>query len=591
MRDQGTYELDDDKSAKSGRVSKKGRKKSRSGSLVPNSPLGLPVRERRKPAVRRASLSKIETPPNANARRSTVDSDNKIRRVRKPKDNDNVDSEDGSKISRKSRKSLKSTKSRSRRAVSSSLAGDDDNRSQRSVSRRERIAESMSNAVAAANADVQMQQRVETLQSKIVVLKQEHLDAQSEAMKVNKEKRELKLQLQRSQTIVRELRVDVREKELAVKEGGENRVALEKAVDSQLDKLEDLEEELKHANDEIFTLEDKLQQMELQLVESETIPDGSGDAIEEKESGFEAKRRERQERRLLQKEKELEERERKLQRLQAATPSQNAVGGSSSKSGNNKQLEQDNRMLLKALNREKENSKSKIGAKENEIQRLSEKVTRFLEQQGGDYNAETIMENELLATQLDEEKQCHADTVKLKDEKIAQLETELRQLRLNGSRPREAETYKNEAQDLRRQLEAAQSRNQLLEDEIDNWKNKNIGLEDELSEIKARINKYRVQAASESINNNKNNNSHLRMNMSGHNNSSGDISYNDDDGESSSRRGIGNLWGRVTTAVKNRDLVSSTSNHTSSSNNDIVHRSTFHSTTDVEATTAKSHIF
>ncbi|KAL3941884.1 MAG: hypothetical protein SGBAC_003835 [Bacillariaceae sp.] len=567
LGDQGTYELDDDKS----RSSKKGRKKSRSGSLVPNSPLGL--RERRKPAVRRASLSTIETPPHTNAGRSTVDGNNRIRRVRKPKDNEDAGSEDGSKRSRKSRKSLKSTKGRSRRAVLSSLAGDDDNRSQRSVSRRERIAESKSNAVAAANADIQMQQRVETLQSKIVVLKQEQLDAQSEAMKLNKEKRELKLELQRSQTIVRELRADVREKDLAVKEGGEKSVALEKAVDSQLDKLEDLEEELKRANDEIFTLEDKLQQMELQLVESEAIPDGNGDATEEKESGFEAKRRERQERRLLQKEKELEERERKLQRLQAATPSQNAVGGSSSKSGSNKQLEQDNRMLLKALNREKENSKSKIGAKDLEIRRLTEKIARFLEQQGGDYNAETLMENDLLATQLNEEKQSHADTVKLKDEKIAKLETELRQLRLNGSRPREAETYKNEAQDLRRQLEAAQSRNQLLEDEIDNWKNKNIGLEDELSEVKARINKYRAQAASESIKSNRNNNSSSRMNMSGHNNSSGDMSYNDDD---SSRRGIGNLWGRVTTAVKNRELLSSTSNHTSSSNNDIVNRSTFH---------------
>eukprot|EP00526_Cylindrotheca_closterium_P006495 CAMPEP_0113627486 /NCGR_PEP_ID=MMETSP0017_2-20120614/14236_1 /TAXON_ID=2856 /ORGANISM="Cylindrotheca closterium" /LENGTH=587 /DNA_ID=CAMNT_0000537745 /DNA_START=27 /DNA_END=1790 /DNA_ORIENTATION=+ /assembly_acc=CAM_ASM_000147 len=572
LGDHGTYDLDadDNKTTKSGRSAKKGRKKTRGGSLGPQSPLVL--RERRKPAVRRASLGHLDQPPNM--RRNTVDSNNKIRRARRSKDGDDT-SDDGSRKSRKSRKSLgsrKSVRSKSKRAVLGSLAGDDDNRSQRSLSRRERITESKANAMVVANADIQMQQRVETLQSKIVGLKQEQLDAQTEAMKLNKEKRELKLELQRSQTVVRELRSNLRDKDLSVKEETGKTEALEKAVESQLDKVEDLEEELKRANDEIFTLEDKLQQMEVSMAELEgSNPDlNHNNGTHEKESDFEAKRRERQERRLEQKEKELEQRERQLQRLQDVTASRNSFGGGSSSSGTNKQLEQDNRMLLKALNREKQNSSAKIKVKDDEIHRLNEKIARFLEQQGGDYNAETVRENELLAQQLDEEKQSHADTVQIKDEKIAKLEVELRQFKLTGSRhnPRDAETYKNEALDLRRQLEAAQQRNQLLEDEIDNWKNKNIGLEDELTELKARINKYRAQAASDSINNNNNNSSgNSRLNSSDHHLHDD----NSDDGESSSKRGIGNLWGRVATAVKNRDMISG-SNH----NDDVVNRSTFH---------------
>ena len=47
-----------------------------------------------------------------------------------------------------------------------------------------------------AEAEREMQERLEGLQEKIVALKKEQLDAQTEAMKLNKEKRELKLELQ-----------------------------------------------------------------------------------------------------------------------------------------------------------------------------------------------------------------------------------------------------------------------------------------------------------------------------------------------------------------------------------------------------------
>jgi len=577
----GTYELGGDdqsfkksKSERGERMERKGRKKTRAGS-VGRVGATLIQREPRKPAVRRnKSLGSLEFPPDlAAAARRTVDGNNRIRRVKKTNASGDEASDDGSKRSRRSKKSVGSrksirSKSKSKRAVLGAVANDDDNNSRRSM-RRERIQESKFLAIEAAKGDDEMQEKIESLQSKIVELKQEQLNAQSEAMKFNKEKRELKLELQRSQTVVRELRADLREKDLIVKQTTEKMEALEKAVESQLDKVEDLEEELKRANEEIFMLEDKLQQMELQLVESEGNPDG---IAKDTESDFEAKRRERQERRLKEKEKELEERERKLQKQQNAAPKRSSFGGSVTT--NNKQLEQDNRMLLKALNREKENSAAKLKSKDAEIQRLNEKVTKFLKQQGGDVNSEVMEENRILAEQLDEEKESHADTITIKDEKIAKLETELRQLRLDGSRgnPREAEAYKTEAIDLRRQLETAQQRNNLLEDEIENWKNKNIRLDDELTELKGKSNQSQTSMNDSSMNNSMNMSSSMNMSFS---TLQDDMS--DEEGEGSGKRAIGKLWNRVTN-MSRRDILSSPASNSQDQNaaKDFISRSTFH---------------
>jgi len=426
----------------------------------------------------------------------------------------------------------------------------------------------------AASADTELQTKVESLQSKIVDLKQEQLNAQSASMQLNKEKRELKLELQRSQTVVRELRAEVREKDLTVKQATEKMETLEQGIETQLGKVEDLEDELRRANDEIFTLEEKLQHMELQLAESEA---GDGH-VNDAEPDFEAKRRERQERRLKEKEKELEKRERKLQEKQNATSSGTSFGVSST--ANNKQLEQDNRMLLKALNREKDNSVAKLKAKEEKIKRLNEKIGKFLGGKGGNFNADILEENRILAEQLDEEKESHADTITIKDEKIAKLKTQLRQLQLNSSRekPREQEAYKTEAIDLRKQLEIAQQRNSLLEDEIDNWKAKNMGMDHELTQLKEKINKYRSKA-------NNTDSFMARLNSSFSSLDSGrkedngrilDEAMSDDEDDRGDKGGIGNLWNRVT-KMSTLDVLSSPNRLSGSRNaEDSIFRKTFH---------------
>ena len=171
-----------------------------------------------------------------------------------------------------------------------------------------------------------------------------------------------------------ELRAELRERDLMIKESDNRIEALEKAVESQLDKVDDLEDELRRANEKVFTLEDKLQHMEAVLAESEANVEGNGAA---REKDFEAKRHERLERRLEEKEKELEARERKLRREQA----KGGGGGGSSKEV--EQLEQDNRMLLKALNREKDEAANLASAKDSEIERLKNKIERM---HGGEEN-------------------------------------------------------------------------------------------------------------------------------------------------------------------------------------------------------------
>ena len=568
--DGGSIGLTDDSS-----TDKKKKKRSGSvGALRSKSPKG---EKEKVPRVKSTGFLIPEKTPSmrktvgsdGKIRRSTVDSDGKIRR----KKDDDAGSDDGSKRSKRSsrsRKSTKSSKSKSRvrrEGARRPLPDDPEDGQERTSTVRQQVDDiegSMAERAALeAEAEREMQERLEGLQEKIVALKQQQLDAQSEAMKLNKEKRELKLELQRSQTDGRELRAELRERDLMIKESDNRIEALEKAVESQLDKVDDLEDELRRANEEVFTLEDKLQHMEAVLAESEANVEGNGAA---REKDFEAKRHERLERRLEEKEKELEARERKLRREQA----KGGGGGGSSKEV--EQLEQDNRMLLKALNREKDEAANLASAKDSEIERLKNKIERM---HGGEGYSESAADNEKRIEQLEMDKVKVTSALKKKDDDLAHMEKEIRKLKdaLNSQGggddyelKRDLETFKSEAAVLKSRYEGAQRQNRMLEDDIEHWKSVNFTLEDELAEWKARAARYREKAEG-SRGGRSAGRSAAQMAMSRSNDS-------DDEEQKDGQNAISNLWSglsALTTGTSRRPTMSS-----SSDMDDIISRATFH---------------
>lgn len=344
----------------------------------------------------------------------------------------------------------------------------------------------------------EMEKEVETLQNKCTDLEAEKTAAQADAVKLRKELREEKLELQRSHTERRELRSELREKENKLKEGEQKIDALEKAVESQLDKVEDLEDELRRANEEIFIMEEKLSHMESAMAEN-ISSEGNGIA---KEREFDAKRQQRLERRLEQKEKDLEERERILREQQERFDS---VSKPQLEAG---QLEEDNRMLLKALEREKAEADEALQSKQSEIETLKKELELAKTQRRSDavgasgdgVAAELVRENEELQEKLKEEQQKAAALLEKKEDTIAFMEMEVQRLQgqLNtresgdaGKIKRDLDATKAEAQVMKSKFEGAQRRNLILEDDIDHWKSVNCNLEDELAEWKAQAASWR----------------------------------------------------------------------------------------------------
>jgi hypothetical protein len=162
-----------------------------------------------------------------------------------------------------------------------------------------------------------VQMEVDALLDEILLLKKDRATGMEEAVKAKRELREVKLELQKCQTERGELKSEVREQD-ELRRKKECKIAvLEKAVESQLDKVDELEEELRRAHDEILSLESRISQLEDK--EGIVSIDQDGRVLPQQQG--------RLERRLEQKEKDLESREQQLkadrkQILYGTSPSQ-----------------------------------------------------------------------------------------------------------------------------------------------------------------------------------------------------------------------------------------------------------------------------
>jgi len=406
------------------------------------------------------------------------------------------------------------------------------------------------------------------------------------------------MELQRSQAERQEHRAELRDRDLTIAESERRIKALEKAVESQLDKVDDLEEELRRANTEIFDLEGKLSGMEDVLAESSAIETTKL----EKEKHFDAKRQERMERRLAERERELEERERKLRE------ERDSIIRSDNPEREIEQLEQDNRMLLKALNREKAEAADKLMKQVDEVKKLQKelklaKMRSYSTVGKGNPDegvGKLIQDNEDLQRRLDEEVQRTSAALKQKDELIASLKQQMNQSngynggsssRRNEDLIAEIELLKSDLMVTKSKLEGAQRRNQLLEDDIDHWKSVNCNLEDELAEAKSQMVSWRVKYEDAAASSHNDSNSYmsspvtsgLPYSSSSRNEhpsaSSVALGRRDDDEDQKSTisepaASIANLWSKLTTPGAKRKMLST--NLDSSSVNEVITRTTFH---------------
>lgn len=491
------------------------------------------------------------TPKTPKSSRKTVDSDGKIRRSPRKKSvsGDNSDDDGKSKVSMSSRsrrsskgssksqgsrkvkdstelkKKLKNSKSESNLAYS---AGDDTSISsrrtksserQRLIERSERSERRISSRTGSDSmpafptfedslADIvesprpkntsELEEQIARLNKKIAEMTEENMKsqfaAQSEAAKLRKELREEKLELQRSQTERRELRAELRERDLMIDESDQQVQALEKAVESQMDKIEELVEELRRANADIFDLEQKLEDMERVLAESSAIETTNM----EKEKDFGEKRSERMVRRLEEREKAVEERELKVrQDLEAlrtkAKPDREI-----------EQLEEDNRVLLKTMSKQRAEAAEILEKKEDNIKQLQKELKLAqmksyskLEGTGDERLAKLLEENVELQRRLDHEMDKASASLKEKDKLISSLQGNST-LGQNGSSSKllgnsndSEESLTADLLVLQSKLDGSTRRNQQLEDDIDHWKSINCGLEDELTNLKSQVAHWR----------------------------------------------------------------------------------------------------
>jgi hypothetical protein len=219
--------------------------------------------------------------------RSTVDENGKIRRVRTPSRSRLVDDDSQSQISSKSRSSERSRRSNVSSKVSrgkseskkgkvlkdrhddeSSFADDASTHSSSSLTWRDFHKRSKSRTLERSShlrndasftidpmKTTDLQKEIDSLQEELLAIKEERSAGLEETSRAKKELRERNLELQKMQMERGELRTAIRDRDQLMKQKDCQIAALEKAVESQLDKVDDLEEEIHRAYKEIDHLE------------------------------------------------------------------------------------------------------------------------------------------------------------------------------------------------------------------------------------------------------------------------------------------------------------------------------------------------
>ena len=329
-------------------------------------------------------------------------------------------------------------------------------------------------------------------EEKVRALIEEQRTGQAEAAKARTELMHFKLDFQKLEKKNRELQDEIKVVDDHVKEKDRKIANLEKAVESQLDKVDDLESDLKNANEEIYKLEDKIKELELRL--------GSLDESDDtKAAEMKKQLDEKREESIAKRHRELDEKAKKLaeekEKLDELRKNQSLINDNRSS---------DDKKLLEELKMEQSKAAKRLKEKDAKIEELQGKVDDALH--GGEKSSvggdSLHDENEKLQEMLKSEQSKAASTIKKKDDTIAYMKMEMAKLKKAlserdvgsvGNLKKEMESLSSEADAVRSQFEGAQRRNMLLEEEIDHWKSLNCNLEDDLDSLKSEAAEWKAK--------------------------------------------------------------------------------------------------
>ena len=360
------------------------------------------------------------------------------------------------------------------------------------------VIEKYAGAVANDDSDVSRLERdLSKSEEKVRALIEEQRTGQAEAAKARTELMHFKLDFQKLEKKNRELQDEIKVVDDHLREKDRRIANLEKAVESQLDKVDELESELKNANDEIFNLEDKIKELELQLA---SLDEKDTEKAGEIKSQLDNKREqslERRHRELDERAKRLSEEKEKLEELRN---NQRII----SDDGANK-----DKKLLVELKAEQAKAAERLKEKDSKIEELQGKVDSLLvgpekssNNRDSQHDSIVMKENEKLQDMLKLEQSKAASTIKKKDDTIAYMKMEMEKLKKElserdlgniGVLKKNIESLSSEAEAVKSQLEGAQRRNMLLEEEIDHWKSLNCNLEDDLDSWKSEAGEWKAK--------------------------------------------------------------------------------------------------
>ncbi|KAG7360128.1 hypothetical protein IV203_035227 [Nitzschia inconspicua] len=282
-----------------------------------------------------------------------------------------------------------------------------------------------------------LQKEIDSLQEELLVVRAGQNAGTAEISRLNRELRKTRLELKRSITERGEMRLQIQDQDLIIKEKDHKIEVLEKAIESQLDKVDELQEELRKVYDDIFTLESRIASMTRGGDGDKSIDNQNHSDSQHELGGLKSTKGSDLERRSLY-------RKEKTAPVMNKMPHQDI-----------KKLLQENEILPKVLHSERDENGTTIYENKDEVPPTT-----------SDTSHDGLQSDEV--------------------EAVSKMQRELYLLRQQmRNRSDGFEAAKEEGRMMRTKWEEARRRNLILEEDIHHWKSTNCALEEELDEMKA----------------------------------------------------------------------------------------------------------
>jgi hypothetical protein len=320
---------------------------------------------------------------------------------------------------------------------------------------------------------------------KVDKMTEEQSQERAEYANTAKELAQARIDYTKSLNDARELRADLDGADAALEEKDRKIASLTQAVESQIEKIDDLEFKLDRGEDDIKNLEDELIAMEdeLLLYRSAAAKDDDDDPtknhLKTVRDDMERKLKEEREQRLEEKQKKLDEKLREFEEERE------------------RHLEKEKRRVLEEAERQLKD-KSKQKEREEERQKMDDKINQRLKELEDDNSA---LQARLKSEQLDS-----SVKLKKKEEALASLQMDMAKIKVDlanrDSDPDSINTLKEEVANLKAEaeyialdLEDAQKHNAMLQEEIEDLQSVQAVLRTEMQKLLSEATDSKRQVA------------------------------------------------------------------------------------------------